>query len=141
MASREIFIDTPGLYALVNKKDSHHAAARAQAERLVRAGRRFVASDYIIAESVNLANARGGATVALRVLDLIEQSTAIRLEWIGATRFDATRTYFRKHSDHVYSFTDCTSFVLMRELKMSQALTTDRHFAEAGFEILLPTAD
>jgi predicted nucleic acid-binding protein len=141
MASREIFIDTSGLYALVNRKDSHHAAARTVVERLIRTGRRFVASDYIVAESVNLANARGGAPVAVRVLDLIEQSTAIRLEWIAATRFDATKTFFRKHADHAYSFTDCTSFVLMRELKISQALTTDRHFSEAGFDVLLPTVD
>jgi predicted nucleic acid-binding protein len=141
MASREIFIDTSGLYALVNRKDSHHAAARTVVERLIRAGRRFVASDYIVAESVNLANARGGAPVAVRVLDLIEQSTAIRLEWIAANRFDATKTFFRKHADHAYSFTDCTSFVLMRELKISQALTTDRHFAEAGFDVLMPTVD
>lgn len=141
MVSREVFIDTSGLYALVNRKDSHHAAARAVVERLIRAGRRFVASDYIVAESVNLANARGGLRVAVRVLDLIEQSTAIRLEWIASTRFDATKTFFRKHADHAYSFTDCTSFVLMRELKISQALTTDRHFSEAGFNVLLPTVD
>jgi len=65
MASREIFIDTSGLYALVSGKDSHHAAARTVVERLIRAGRRFVASDYIVAESVNLANGRGGAPVAV----------------------------------------------------------------------------
>jgi uncharacterized protein len=88
---------------------------------------------YVVAESVNLANARSGTRVATRMLDLLEQSAAIRIEWIGVTRFDAT-----KHADHAYSFTDCSSFVLMRELKLSKALTTDRHFREAGFEILLP---
>ena len=31
------------------------------------------------------------------------------------------------------AFTDCTSFVLMRELKLREALTTDRHFLQAGF--------
>jgi predicted nucleic acid-binding protein len=139
MASREIFVDTSGLYALVDRKDAHHPAARALIERLLHSGRRLLATDYIVAETVNLANARSGSGVAIRVLDLLEQSAGIRIEWIGTARFEMTRTFFRKHADHAYSFTDCTSFVVMRELKLSQALTSDRHFTQAGFEALLPT--
>jgi len=139
MASREVFVDTSGLYALVDRKDAHHATARAVVERLLRAGRRLVATDYVLAETVNLANARSGTRVAIRVLDLIEQSAGIRIEWIGTSRFDITKVFFRRYADHSYSFTDCTSFVLMRELKLSQALTTDHHFSQAGFETLLPT--
>jgi hypothetical protein len=89
---------------------------------------------------VTLAKARSGAHVALRILDLVERSAGIRIEWIDAARFDATRAYFRKHADHAYSFTDCSSFVVMRELRLRQALTTDGHFREAGFEALLSTA-
>ncbi len=136
MASRELFVDTSGLYALIDRKDAHHGPARAIVERLLRAGRRLVVTDYIVTETVNLAKARSGAHVALRVLELIEQSTGIRIEWIGEARFDLTKAFFRKHADHAYSFTDCTSFVVMRELKLAQALTTDRHFREAGFEVL-----
>lgn len=139
MASREIFVDTSGLYALIEKKDAHHAAARAAVEKMLRAGRRLVVTDYIVAETVNLANARSGSRVAARVLDLLEQSAGIRVEWLGVLRFDAAKAFFRKHADHEYSFTDCTSFVVMRELRLAQALTTDSHFPEAGFEALLPT--
>jgi len=137
MASREVFLDTSGLYALVDRKDAHHPGARTIVERLIRGNRRLVATDYVLAETVNLANARSGTRVAGRVLDLIEQSSGIRIEWIGNSRFDSTKAFFRKHADHTYSFTDCTSFVVMRELKLSQALTTDHHFAQAGFEALL----
>jgi predicted nucleic acid-binding protein len=46
---------------------------------------------------------------------------------------------FRQHADHGYSFTDYTSFVVMRELGLRYALTTDHHFTEAGFRgLLLP---
>ncbi len=137
MASREIFVDTSGLYALVEKKDAHHAAARGVVEKMLRAGRRLVVTDYIVAEAVNLANARSGTRVATRVLDLIDQSAGIRVEWMGPLRFDTTKACFRKHADHEYSFTDCASFVVMRELRLSQALTTDSHFQAAGFEALL----
>ena len=140
MAAREVFADTSALYAFVDRNDSNHQVASEAVARLVRAGRRIIASDYIIAETVNLANARGGAVVAARVFDLIEQSAAIRVEWIGVERFGAAKTFFRKHSDHGYSFTDCTSFVVMRELRLTEALTTDRHFVAAGYRALLPVA-
>lgn len=140
MAVREVFADTSALYALVDRNDARHAAAKREIGRLVGADRRIVTTDYIVAETVNLGNARGGALVANRVLDLVEQSSGIRLEWIGADRFDAAKVFFRKHSDHGYSFTDCTSFVVMRELELADALTTDRHFREAGFTVLLPSS-
>ena len=140
MAAHEVFADTSALYAFVDKNDANHVAAREAVTRLARAGRRIVATDYIITEAINLANARGGAAVAIRVLDLIEQSAGIRVEWIGVDRFDAAKAFFRKHSDHGYSFTDCTSFVVMRELRLTEALTTDHHFVEAGFLSPIPGA-
>ncbi len=138
MASREVFVDTSVLYALVDRRDATYAAARDTVGALVRSGRRLVATDYVVAETVNLANARGGSIVGRRVLDLMEQSAGIRIEWIGIARFELTKAFFRKHADHHYSFTDCTSFVIMRELRISEALTADRHFPEAGFRNLLP---
>jgi predicted nucleic acid-binding protein len=138
MALPEVFADTSALYALVDRNDSGHKSARDVVDRIVRRGRRIVVTDYVVTESVNLANARGGSLVARRMLDLIEQSAGIRIEWIGPDRFETAKTFFRKHADHSYSFTDCTSFVVMHELRLSEALTTDRHFEQAGFRVLLP---
>ena len=137
MAVSDVFADTSALFALLDRRDAHHERAVARVGELVRAGRPIVATDYVIAETINLAVARRGRLVADRVLDLIEQSEGIRVEWIGGERFGATKAFFRKHADHGYSFTDCTSFVVMRELGIADALTTDRHFAQAGFRPLL----
>lgn len=140
VADREVFVDTSGLHALIDKRDVHHPAARAAVAALVRRGSKLVVTDYVVDETVTLARARGSDQVSLRVLDLIEQSTGIRVEWIDAARFGATKASFHKHLDHAYSFTDCASFVVMRELKIRRALTTDGHFTEAGFETLLPAS-
>lgn len=137
MANPEVFVDTSGLYALVEKNDAHHSAARNAVEKLLRAGRKLVLTDYIVDETITLAKARSGKRVAMRVLELLEKSAGIRIEWIGSSRFEETKTFFRKHADHGYSFTDCTSFVVMNELGLTQALTTDKHFPEAGFQRLL----
>ena len=137
MAAREVFVDTSALYALIDKRDTHHRHAREAVAQLLRSGRRLVTTDYVVAETVNLANARAGSGLGIRILDLIEQSAGIRIEWITSARFDSTKRFFRRHADHRYSFTDCASFVVMRELDVADALTTDRHYVEAGFVSLL----
>jgi len=70
----------------------------------------------------------------------MERSESIDFEMLTSERFLTSKQYFRKHADHGYSFTDCTSFVVMDELEVSAALTTDRHFKQAGYEVLLPIA-
>lgn len=136
MAAREVFADTSALYALIDRRDAKHGAVREAVERVVRGGRRLVTTDHVVTETLNLANARGGRLVADRVLDLIEQSAGIRVEWIGVERFSRAKAFFRKQADHGYSFTDCTSFVVMKEERLTEALTTDAHFREAGFKVL-----
>src|SRR5881396_4089497 len=52
------------------------------------------------------------------------------------TRAEKARSWFFRWKDKDFSFTDCTSFVVMRELGQRRALTTDHHFAQAGFEMV-----
>lgn len=141
MGAGRVFADTSALYAFVDSRDEHHAVASKLVGELLQAGRSLVTSDYVVAEAVNLANARGGQHVARRVLDLVRQSAGIQLEWIGPARFATAEVFFRKHADHRYSFTDCTSFMLMRELRLEEAITTDRHFTEAGLRVLWQEGD
>lgn len=140
MASRRIFGDTSFFFALVAKRDPAHRPAVAAYEKLLRAGARVVTTDYVVDETLTLTKARIDAPTSLALLDRMERSEAIELEMLTGESFLASKRYFRRHSDHGYSFTDCTSFVIMDELEISAALTTDRHFPEAGFQALLPTA-
>jgi uncharacterized protein len=140
MTSKRVFGDTSFFFALVAKRDPAHRPAVMAYEKLLRGGARVVTTDYIVEETLTLTKARIDAPTTSALLDRIERSEAIDLEMLGGGRFLASKLYFRKHADHGYSFTDCTSFVVMQELQIRAALTTDRHFKEAGFEMLLPTA-
>jgi predicted nucleic acid-binding protein len=136
MAS-EVFVDSSGLYALADRRDWYRRQARKWVKRLLKAGRSLVLTDYIIDESCTLAKVRAGGDAALRLLEIVERSQGFQLRWIGTEYFDAAKVFFRQHADHGYSFTDCASFVVMHEMGLSEALTTDRHFTEAGFRVLL----
>jgi predicted nucleic acid-binding protein len=136
--ARDVFVDSSGLYALADHGDPARAGAEQCVAKLVKSGSRLILTDYIIDEACTLAKARAQSYGALKLLELIDRSEGFGLVWVGEERFQAAKAFFRKHADHDYSFTDCTSFVVMRELKLKQALTTDHHFAEAGFQPLLP---
>lgn len=68
---------------------------------------------------------------------MVDASEALALHHVGPERLTKARTYFERRADHAYSFTDCTSFILMKKFGATEALTTDRHFQEAGFKALL----
>jgi predicted nucleic acid-binding protein len=137
MVKNDIFLDTCGFYAALDRRDHFHTAAVRIIENSLKSGGRLILSDYIIIETINLAVVRRGHHVALRVLDFLNASRAyIRLPADDDT-FDRAATYLRQHSDKGYTFTDCTSFVLMKAQRITKALTDDHHFIQAGFQALL----
>lgn len=135
----DLFVDTSGLYALADRHDPVRALAQKCVAARLSAGARLILTDYVLDEACTLAKARAGSQAAMRLLELVQASVGFRMEWVGPDRFEAAKAYFRKHADHGYSFTDCTSFVVMRELRLRDALTSDHHFTEAGSRgLLLP---
>jgi predicted nucleic acid-binding protein len=139
MAAAEVFMDSAGFLALWDTGDEHHAAAIRLQEELVRKSRRFFTTEYVVDETVTLLLVRHSHTAAVDFLDTVERSEALRLEWIGPERFHTAAALFRKHADKGWSFTDCVSFISMRESRSRDAFTTDHHFKQAGFSPLLKT--
>ena len=135
-ASR-VFIDSSGFFALLVRDDDRHAEADRTLQEAARRGRLFVTSDYVLDETATLLKARGRGHLVKPLLDRVFQGEACQVEWMDPARFAGTQSFFLKHSDHAWSFTDCFSFVLMRELRLREALTKDAHFREAGFRPLL----
>jgi predicted nucleic acid-binding protein len=135
--ANEIFIDTSGFYALLVRKDDRHR----KASRLLRdASRRrqvFVTTDYVLDETATLLKARHHEHLLGQFFETLFASAACRLEWTDAARFAAVQSFFLKHLDQAWSFTDCLSFRVMKELRLHEALTKDVHFEEAGFTPLL----
>jgi predicted nucleic acid-binding protein len=129
-------MDTSGWYALVDRRDARHSATAGLVQDLVTAGVRLVSTDYVLDEAWTLAKVRSGSATAFRLLDLVEGTAALDLEWIGPDRFAKARTLFRKYHDQAFSFTDCASFAVMRERRIGDAITADEHFRVAGFRIL-----
>ena len=106
-------------------------------EEASRLRRRAVTTDYVLDETATLLRACGLTKHLKEFLRMTETSEALSIEWMTPERFAATRTFMLKHLDQEFSFTDCASFVVMKELRLTDALATDRHFRTAGFNPLL----
>ena len=129
-----LFVDTAGWMAMADEGDAMHEASRSVRDACLRAGGLLVSTDYVIDETLTLIRVRLGLGAAAAWWAQIDASARIRWEWIDPLRAEKARSWFFRGSDKDFSFTDCTSFVVMRELRLRIALTTDRHFSQAGFE-------
>lgn len=133
----EIFIDTGGFYSMLVSRDRMHRRFRDFMTQAIRGRRKFVTTDYVLDETATLLRARGFDRLTLDLFESVESSLAIRIEWTTPDRFRETRAFFTQHADKAWSFTDCLSFVVMRELGLREALSSDDHFRQAGFTLLL----
>jgi predicted nucleic acid-binding protein len=138
--ARDLFVDTSGFFALLDARDPLHQAARRLLLKAQAAKRRLVTTDYVLDETATLFKARGEGPLAEPFFERVFQSAACRVEWTDEAAFQTVRAFFIKHADQAWSFTDCVSFCAMKELRLQEALTTDRHFEQAGFTVLLKTA-
>ena len=130
------FVDTSGFYSLLVRRDPRHEEAKAILASAASKGQLFLTSDYIIDETATLLRARGHGHLLRSFFDSVLHSKACRLEWMDASRFEAAQALMLK-KEAAWSFTDCFSFVLMKEFRVKDALTSDAHFREAGYAPLL----
>ena len=90
----------------------------------------------VVDETLTLIRFRLGLAAANAWWRQIDGSARLRWERIEDERFERARNLFFQYREKDLSFTDCTSVALMRELKLTTVITTDRHFLQVGFEVL-----
>jgi len=140
--SPDVLVDSGPLYALNSPRDQYFTKAQRILKKLQNEKSRLVTTDYVIDEAVTtlLTTKRGGYHFAMNLLNWIfsprKTSPQLRIEWITPSRFHRARVIFRRFNrDKTWSFTDCTSYALMNELKLKKAFTFDEHFTQMGFEV------
>jgi len=129
-----IFVDTSAWYALEVEDDENHASARALREEL-RKGRygALLTSDYVLDEAVTLLRMRKGAEPSFRFAHKVFRSKSVSVVWIDRPIFEAALKLLGERQDKRWSLTDCTSFVIMDQLRVKQAFAFDENFRQAGF--------
>ncbi|HZP83745.1 MAG TPA: PIN domain-containing protein [Chthonomonadaceae bacterium] len=129
-----MLLDTSGLLAYYNADENHHA----DAIRLFRGSRNKLTHSYVLAEFVALAQARNLARrPVLAFLRQLIGHPKVEVVWVDEAHHEEAMRLLESRLDKTYSLCDAVSFVLMRERGIMEALTTDRHFEQEGFQRLL----
>src|SRR6267143_4954673 len=131
------FVDTSFLVARFNVSDRDRERAIRFTEEQREAGGgafRLVLSDYVFDEMVTALTIRSKSH-ALGVAGgrAILESKSLRILRVETTVFETAWKLFVRSKDKWWSFTDCTSFVLMQNLGIRKALAFDANFQQAGF--------
>jgi uncharacterized protein len=131
-----VFVDTGGWMACSDRADPAHAPCRAARDGALEAGQTLITTDFVIDETLSLIRFRLGLSAANVWWQQIDGSARLRWERVENDRFERARHLFFQYREKDLSFTDCTSIAVMRELKLTTVITTDRHFQQMGFDLL-----
>lgn len=136
---RKVFVDTSAWLALVNKSDTAHYKARMVRDSLLKDQTQFVVTNYVMLEIANALGRTPHKETAVKLINIIEMSDNIQIVEINKGIYKVAWQVYSTYLDKDWSLTDCTSFEVMKEKGITQAFTTDKHFEQAGFEILMKT--
>ncbi len=135
MNSERFLLDTVFIQALLNQRDDLHEKAKAFLPRLQSAQEVWV-TEAVLIEVGNALSVldRGGAA---RLIEQCYKTRNMRVVSVDTGLLARAVELYRNRPDKTWGLTDCISFVVMREQRLSDAVTADEHFVQAKFRALL----
>jgi predicted nucleic acid-binding protein len=130
---KAVFADTFYYIALLDANDSTHETAVAATREL----KSTVTTAWVLLELANTLSASRHRGVFARFLDRLRANPNVIIYEAEREVFDLGVDLYQNRDDKEWSLTDCISFVVMTREGITEALTGDHHFEQAGFSILL----
>lgn len=134
-----LFADTSGWGCLADSNQKHHALAAMIYRKARQHQRLVITTNYILAELVALMHSplHLPRSAMIAFLDGIKSSPYVDVIHVDQALDEKAWELMKQRPDKDWSLVDCASFVLMQQYGITEALTTDRHFEQAGFVRLL----
>jgi len=126
----KLFVDTGAFIALTDADGENHKAAAAFYRNTKEKGTRFVTTNFVVCETMNYLRARISHNIAVFFRENLKKSGFIEMVTVTPSIEEAAFTIFKRYTDKDFSFTDCTSFSIMRSLKLKRAFAFDKHFEQ-----------
>jgi predicted nucleic acid-binding protein len=131
------FADTSYFLAMLVPRDvNHRAAGRWAAE----ARTAMVTSEYVVLEVGNFLSPTSTRILFDGFLRVLRADPRITIVPASSELIRGGSELYIARPDKSWSLTDCISFEIMRQRGLTEALTADRHFEQAGFTVLLKPA-
>jgi len=134
---KDLFVDTSYFIALVNKNDQYHNAAKIRAKQITQDRTRCHTSIPVLFEIADGFSRIGRRKIGMDLIENIIHSNNFIIHPFSEFLFSEATKLYLSRKDKEWGLTDCYSFLLMKDKNLSDALTSDKHFQQFGFEILL----
>jgi len=129
-----VFADTVYYLALLNPRDQHAAAA---AQFTSKYSGTFVTTAWVLTEVANTMTRGANRALFAELHHDLASDRRVLIVPPSQDLFLQGIEHFAQRSDKDWSLTDCISFLVMRRHELTDALTADHHFRQAGFHVLL----
>jgi len=132
--AERIFVDSVYVIALINQRDQLHPQAVVLSEKFE--GQLLLTTEAVLLEIGN-ALSRNYRPQAVEVIEEFLSSEDVEIVRLAPALFERAFALYKTYLDKTWSLVDCLSFVVMRDLGITEALTCDAHFRQAGFHALM----
>lgn len=136
MKTLNLFVDTSYLLALYNPKDQYHKRAVTIKEKITVKHKLWI-TEAVLTEIGNSWSSVGLREKACILIESCYKLSSVIVIPSSDVLFQKSFSLYRARQDKNWSLTDCMSFVVMQENRLTEVLTTDEHFQQAGFSALL----
>jgi predicted nucleic acid-binding protein len=135
----ELFVDTSGWGSLFERTQPFHNLATSLYRAALRQRRKIITTNYTVVELVALLTSplRIPLPSLVSLIDGLKTSPFVEVIHVDLALDGEAWNLLRSRHDKEWSLVDCASFVLMQRRSITEALTTDHHFEQAGFIRLL----
>jgi uncharacterized protein len=131
---KAVFADTVYFLALLNPADQWHLQARSLS---LQPPGPLLTTEFVLTEVGDGLSHPENRSRFARLLELLKQQPDVEIVPASSGLFRQGCGLYAQRPDKAWSLTDCTSFVVMREHGIEQTLTSDHHFEQAGFQLLM----
>jgi predicted nucleic acid-binding protein len=130
------FVDTSAWVAIVDDSDRYHSEAKSHYLQLLKGKTNLLTSNYVLTETYTWLRYHASHRYAVRFHKMVTSAEKLRtleILWVDRALADAAWEIFERYSHQLLSFTDCTSFVLARRVKVKEVFAFDEDFTVMGF--------
>lgn len=130
-----IFVDTGAWFALTVPWDANHVRAT---DWINQNTQPLITTDYIVDETLTLLRVRKEYARAIAVAERMFAAELARICFLEEADIRTAANVFRSFADKEWSFTDCTSKVVLEKFGLTTAFTFDQHFRQFGTVTVVP---
>jgi uncharacterized protein len=133
----EVFLDTSFAIALSSVTDRNHVRAVQLANQIETNKTRLVTTQAILLEIGNALSKQRYRLAAIQLLESLKTDPSVEVILLTNSLYGLAFNLFKQREDKEWGLVDCISFIVMQDRGITDALTADTHFQQAGFRALL----